>query len=264
MHSFWLFFLKKRQFTWLLMFAMIGAGIYTIYLIPKESSPEVIVPIGIVSTVYPGTSAADMEELVTNKLENNFESLDEVKKITSTSRDGVSVITVEFAASADVDESIDQIKDAVELAKPDLPADAFDPTVTEVNFADQPIHVISISSDLDPVSFTQLGENLEEEFKKVAGVSRVDVSGTRDREVQVVVDSASLANYKLSIGDVVAALQGANLSLPIGTALKEKLKLFLLLKTSPSLHKTASRFLSATLPQSLMVCLEKRPFLAYL
>ena len=217
MHKLWLFFLKKRQFTWLLMVAMIGAGFYAIYLIPKESSPEVIVPIGIVSTVYPGTSAADMEELVTNKLENNFESLDEVKKITSTSRDGVSVITVEFAASADVGESIDQIKDAVELSKPDLPADAFDPTVTEVNFADQPIHVISISSDLDPVSFTKLGENLEEEFKKVAGVSRVDVSGTRDREVQVVVDSASLATYRLSIGEVVAALQGANLSLPIGT-----------------------------------------------
>ena len=217
MHPLWLFFLKKRQFTWLLMTALIAAGFYAIYLIPKESSPEVIVPIGIVSTVYPGTSAADMEELVTNKLENNFESLDEVKKVTSTSRDGVSVITVEFAASADVDKSINQVKDAVELSKPDLPADALDPVVAEVNFADQPIHVISISSDLDPVSFTDLGKNLEEEFKKVSGVSRVDVSGTRDREVQVVVDSASLSTYGLTIGDVVAALQSANLSLPIGT-----------------------------------------------
>ncbi len=199
------------------MVAMIAAGLYALYLIPKESAPEVIVPIGIVSTIYPGASASDMEELVTNKLENNLENLDGVKKVTSTSRDGVSMVTVEFIASADVSESIDKVKDAVDLTKPDLPTDAFDPTVTEVNFADQPIHVLSISSDLDAVSFTQLGEDLETEFKKVPGVARVDVSGTRAREIQVTVDSASLATYGLSIGDVTAALQGANLSLPIGS-----------------------------------------------
>jgi multidrug efflux pump subunit AcrB len=217
MHGLWLFFLRKRQFTWLFMTALLAAGFYSVYLIPKESAPEVIVPIGIVSTVYPGASAADMEELVTNKIENSVESLDGVQKVTSTSRDGVSVITVEFNASADVDASIDLVKDAVDLAKPELPTDANDPMVTEVNFADQPIHVISVSSDLDPVSFTELGRTLDDEFKSVDGVSRVEVSGTRDREIQVTVDSASLATYALTISDVVGALQGANLSLPVGT-----------------------------------------------
>lgn len=219
MHSLWLFFLKKRQFTWLFMAAMIAAGLYAVYLIPKESAPEVIVPIGIVTTAYPGASASDMEELVTNKLESNFESLDDVKKITSTSRDGLSVVTVEFAASADVGESIDQVKDAVDLTKPEIPEGATEPNVTEVNFADQPIHVVSISSELDPVSFTKLGDSLEDEFKQVPGVSRVDVSGTRPREIQVVVDSASLATYSLSLGEVIGALQAANLSLPIGSVL---------------------------------------------
>ena len=84
------------------MGALIVAGFYSVYLIPKESSPEVIVPIGIVTTIYPGASASDMEELVTNKLENNLESLDGVKDISSISRDGVSSITVEFNANADV------------------------------------------------------------------------------------------------------------------------------------------------------------------
>lgn len=217
MHSLWLFFLKKRQFTWLFMVSMVAAGFFAVYIIPKESAPEVIVPIGIVTTVYPGASAADMEELVTNKLESNLESLDGVKKITSSSRDGVSAITVEFNASADVDKSIRKVKDAVDASKSDLPKDALDPRVNEVNFANQPIHVISISSDLDPVSFTKLGDDLVDEFKKVPGVSRVEVSGTRDRQVQVTVDSASLSTYGLSIGDVVGALASANLSLPIGT-----------------------------------------------
>jgi len=217
MHSFWLFFLRKQQFTWLLMVAMIAAGVYAVSVIPKESSPEVIVPIGIVSTVYPGASASDMEELVTNKLESGLESLDNVKKITSQSGDGVSVVTVEFNANADVDKSIQEIKDAVDIAKGDLPTDALDPVVTEVNFADQPIHMISISSDLDPVSFTKLGDDLKDEFKKVSGVSKVVVSGTRDRQIQVTVSSASLSNYNLTINDVVGALASANLSLPIGS-----------------------------------------------
>jgi multidrug efflux pump subunit AcrB len=217
MHGLWLFFLKKRQFTWLLMAALVGAGFYAVSIIPKESAPEVIIPIGIVTTVYPGASAADMEELVTNKLENNLESLDGVKKITSTSRDGVSVITAEFNANADVDKSIQKVKDAVDIGKSELPTDAKEPTVTEVNFADQPIHVISISSDLDPVSFTKLSQDLSDEFKKVQGVSKVQVSGIRDRQVQVTVDSASLSTYGLTIGDVVGALAAANLSLPIGT-----------------------------------------------
>ena len=217
MHSFWLFFLHKRQFTWLLMLSLIAGGLYSVYKIPKESAPEVIIPIGIVSTVYPGASAADMEELVTNKLESNFESLDGVKKITSTSRDGLSVVTVEFNADSDVDKSIQEVKDSLDEVKSELPEDATDPFVSEVNFADQPIHVISISSDLDPVSFTTLGEDLEAEYKSVVGVSKVQVSGTRERQVQVTADSASLANYGLTISDLVAALAGANLSLPIGT-----------------------------------------------
>ncbi|HEY0964395.1 MAG TPA: efflux RND transporter permease subunit, partial [Candidatus Paceibacterota bacterium] len=221
MHPFWLFFLQKRQFTWLLMLALIAAGAYTVYLIPKESAPEVIVPIAIVTTVYPGASAADVEELITNKLESNFENLDNLKQQTSVSRDGISSITVEFNANADVDESVDLVKDAVDLTKPELPSEVDEPRVMELNFANQPIHVLSISSDLDPVSFTQLGEDLQDEFKKVGGVSSVEVSGTRGREIQVVVDSASLATHNLSIGEVVGALASANISVPIGTVLTD-------------------------------------------
>ncbi|MBP9842452.1 MAG: efflux RND transporter permease subunit [Candidatus Pacebacteria bacterium] len=217
MHSLWLFFLRKRQFTWLFMASMIAAGAYSVYLIPKESAPEVIIPIGIVTTVYPGASALDVEELVTNKIENKVESLDGAEDVTSTSRDGISIVTVEFNAYADVNDSIDLVKDAVDIAKNDLPDDANEPQVIEVNFADQPIHMISVSSDLDPTSFTELGQKLEDEFKEVDGVSDVQVSGTRERQIQVTVDSASLSTFGISISDVVGSLQAANLSFPIGT-----------------------------------------------
>jgi multidrug efflux pump subunit AcrB len=219
MLSVWFFLLRKRQFSWLLMASLIGLGIYCVALIPKESAPEVIVPIGIVTTVYPGASAADIEELVTNKLEDDLDNLDDLQNLTSTSRDGVSSITVEFNAKADIDKSIQKLKDAVDAAKSDLPDDANDPIVTEVNFADQPIHVISISSDLPAQEFTKLGDELKTEFEKVHGVSKVDVSGTRDREIQVVLREERLNAYDLSTRDVQQALAGANLSVPVGTVL---------------------------------------------
>ncbi len=217
MHWLWNFFLAKRQFSLLLIVALCAAGAYAVLAIPKESAPEVIVPIGIVSTAFPGASPADVEELVTNKLEDSIANVDGLDRLTSSSREGFSIITAEFDASADIDKSIQDLKDAVDQAKGELPEDATEPSVTEVNFADQPILVISISSDLSPVEFTQLGESLADEFKGVPGVSHVDVTGTRPREVQVLVREDALRAYGLSLSQVSAALQSGNVTLPVGT-----------------------------------------------
>jgi multidrug efflux pump len=221
MHAIWFFFLKKREFSWLFIAALIGIGIVSLIAIPKESSPEVIVPIGIVSTVFPGASALDVEELITNKLEQEIANVDDLDSLTSTSRDGVSVITAEFSASADIDKSIQNLKDAVDAVKGSLPRDAQDPLVSEVNFANQPILIISVSSTLPPVAFTALAESLSDELKGVSGVSDVVIEGARERQVQVVLKERALANYELSVAGVAAALQGANLTLPVGTVVTD-------------------------------------------
>ncbi len=217
MHSIWLFLLHKREFTWLLMATLIGLGTYCAIIIPKESAPEVIVPIGIVTVVYPGTGASDMEELVTNKLEDAIEGVDNLDKLTSSTRDDVTTITAEFNAKADIDKSLQDLRDAVDAAKGELPKDANDPIVTEVNFADQPISIIAVSSDLSPAAFTALSEDLVDEFKSVAQVGDVVVSGTRPRQIQVLVKEEALAAYGLSINDVTAALSRGNLSVPVGS-----------------------------------------------
>lgn len=217
MYSFWNFFLHKRQFTWLLVAALLAAGTYSVIVIPKESSPEVIVPIGIVSVPFPGASASDVEQLVTNKIEDATENLDNVNRITSSSRSGVSIVTVEFNANADVDKSIDELKNAIDTAKSDLPDQANDPIVSKINFADQPIIVLSVSADVLPSQFTSFAKEIERELEDVAGVSRVDVSGVRARETQVVVNPGSLLTYGLSLQDVVSGIAAANATLPIGT-----------------------------------------------
>jgi multidrug efflux pump subunit AcrB len=115
-----------------------------------------------------------------------------------------------------VDKSIQDLKDAVDKAKVKLPTDADEPVVNRINFSDQPILIVSISQDLSPAGLTKLGEDLEKEIKKVKGVSSVDISGTRKREVEVVISKDKIANYGLSVAQVIAAIQTANASAPIG------------------------------------------------
>ncbi len=216
MHNIWFFFLRKQEFSWLVILTLVALGVYALIAIPKEASPEVIVPVGIVTTVYPGASARDIEELITNRLEDAIENVDDIKEITSTSRDGVSSITAEFNASANIDDSIQALKDAIDTAKAELPRDAEDPIVSEVNFADQPIFVISISSDATPSDFTTLSETITDEFKDVLGVSRVDVQGVRPRQVQVVIPPERLTAFGVTLNDVTGALAQSNSGFPVG------------------------------------------------
>lgn len=216
MHSLWLFFLRKRAFTYMTIGALLSVGFYSLVTIPKESAPEVIVPVGIVTTVLRGGSGEDVEKLVTNKLEQEIANVENIDKVTSSSQEGISMITAQFNASADIDKALQDLKDAVDKAKTELPSDAEDPFVTKVNFSEQPILIVSVSQDLSPAGLTRLGDDLEKELKKIPGVSKVDVSGTRKREVQVVVRKDKLAAYGLSLNQVIGAVQGANASLPIG------------------------------------------------
>ncbi len=127
----WEFFIKNNKFAYLFLGALIALGAFTVVSISRESSPEVIIPIGIVSTVLPGAPAADVESLITNELERGLTNLENVKKISSVSKESISNITVEFEADADIDESIQELKDEVDKIKQDLPTEAEEPFISE-------------------------------------------------------------------------------------------------------------------------------------
>lgn len=217
MLAFWKFFIEKRAFSYLLVATLVIAGTYSLVTIPKESAPEVKVPIGIVSTTLRGASAEDTEKLITNKIEDAVYNIDNLDTLTSSSREGLSIVTVQFDASADIDKSINDLKDAVSRAKSELPQEADDPIVTKVSFNDQPILIISVSADVAPSQLVTLGNDLKDQIKTISGVSKVDVSGVRNRETQVVVRKEALDTYGLRLIDVIGALQSANASLPIGS-----------------------------------------------
>ena len=216
MTAFWTFFLRKKSFTILLGVVLTLAGIYAAIGIPKESSPEIQIPVGIVTTVLPGASAEDVERLVTDPIEDRVLGIEGVSKVTSTSGSGVSSVQVEFQASADIDRSIQLLKDEVDKVS-DLPSEAEDPAVSDVNFADQPIFIISIAGDLAPAELTVLGESVSDELERIPGVSSVALSGVREREISVIVREDRLRQYGLSASDVTNAIRASGLAAPLGS-----------------------------------------------
>ncbi len=216
MTSFWNFFIRKHHFTVFLMIVLVAGGLYAVTTIPKEATPDISIPLGVVTTVLPGASSADVERLITDKIESGVLGVERVSKVTSISTEGVSTVSVEFDASADIDSSIQSLKDAVDKVRSELPDEANDPIVSDVNFADQPVLILAVSGSLAPAELTKLGEDLADELKRVSGVSKVTVSGTRERQVQVIVKEERLRQFDLSLSDVTSALRAAGVASPAG------------------------------------------------
>lgn len=217
MYRFWSFFIRNNRFSYLLMVALLGFGVFSVLAIPKESAPEVQIPVGVITTTLPGAPASDIETLITNELERGLiGTVDDVAEITSESRDGVSQITVEFDAGADITESINSLKDEVDTLQPELPSEANESRVSEVDFQDQPIMRVAVAGDVNDRSFTELADDLEAELERIPGVARVELSGVRERAVAILLDQSSLARYELSTTDVVQAIRAANTTLPVG------------------------------------------------
>jgi hydrophobic/amphiphilic exporter-1 (mainly G- bacteria), HAE1 family len=216
MTEFWKFFLKKDNFTILLMLALLLAGVYSVIVIPKEADPAISIPIGIVTTTLPGASASDVEQLITDKLEDGILGLPNISEVTSSSNQGVSTIEVQFTANADVDKSIQSLEQEVDREQSQLPTEAQTPNVTKVDFTNQPIIVASVSGDLAPGEITQLSQEVQSDLERVPGVSSVTLSGVQNREVQVIVSQAALQQYGISISNITTALSAAGLSSPEG------------------------------------------------
>jgi len=213
----WEFFINNRSFSYLVIAALIGLGAYSLASIPKESSPEIQVPIGVVTTVLLGAPAVDIESLVTNEIERELSSsLENVKKLTSTSREGVSTVVVEFYAEADIDKSIRSLRDEIDSLTSQLPGDAERPIVGEVNLVDEPIASIAFSSEKTDLELSILADSLEKELEDIAGVSRVEKIGIREREVSVLVNQANLLRFELTVTDIINQIRIANSVAPVG------------------------------------------------
>ena len=214
----WLnFFVVNFRVVILLIMLLTGLGIYAFTALPRESNPEVKIPIAIVMTLYPGASPADIEELISKKIETGIAGVKNVDKITSQSSNSISMITVEFDAKADLNDSIRSLRDAVSNVKTKLPEDANEPIVKEISMDDSPIMVLSLSGPYDGFVLREAGDTIKDEIEKIPGVREVSISGGDEREFSVEYDPQKLALYNLSAIQANQKIQGANLAIPAGT-----------------------------------------------
>lgn len=216
MHGLWYFFLERRAFTVLTMVSLTLLGVYALVKMPKEANPEVTIPSAIVSVALPGATASDVERLIVDKLEPTVRNVSGVDTVTSNARESFATITVEFNQGVDLDAAVQDVRNAVDREKGELPSDATDPVVVKIDTSDQPILVVAISSELPPETLTTLGEDLEDQLSAIDGVSKVQVSGVRDREVSIIVRKEALQEYDISLQQIMGALRSANASAPAG------------------------------------------------
>jgi len=211
------FSIKNRISVLILVLLIITFGILSYVNIPKEAQPDVTIPTILVITVYPGVSPSDMESLVTRPLEDELSNISSIDQMTSTSMEGYSNITLEFTSDTNMDEALQQVRESVDLAVPDLPEDVEDPTVQEINLSDFPIMQVNISGEYGLERLKDIAEDLQDQLESIPEVLEVNLSGGLEREVKVNIDLPTLKYYDLSFGDVIAAIQAENVTIPGGT-----------------------------------------------
>ncbi len=217
------FFVNKFSAVSVLSLLIVFVGITAYNSLPRESAPEVKVPLIFITTNYPGVSAKDMESLVTEEIEGLLDGVEDATKITSTTRQGVSAITVEFSPNTDVEVARRRVRERVDIAKADLPVDANEPIVQELNFSRQPILILNLSNPAGLEILTPTADFLEEAIKRIPGVLDVNVSGELEQEMAIELDPVKLNHYGFSIDDVVKAINNENITIPGGMLLNKAL-----------------------------------------
>jgi multidrug efflux pump subunit AcrB len=193
------------------------AGTYSYVTLPREASPDIKIPVVLISTPYPGVSPKDVESLITIPLENELAGLQDVKEMTSTSAEGVSIVAIEFEPDVVIEDALQRVRDRVSQAEPDMPDDAEDTSIREIAFSDIPILIVTIAGDVDEDVLKRIGEDLQEEVARIPGVLEANVSGGLERQVRVEIDPLRLAHYGLSLDDVTGAISNENVNIPGGT-----------------------------------------------
>ncbi|AZA89680.1 Multidrug transporter MdtC [Chryseobacterium nakagawai] len=210
----------KRPSLVIVLFTILTlGGILSYTLMGYELIPKFETNMVTISTVYPGASPAEVETSVTRKIEDAVGSLENVKKVESSSYESLSVIMVQLNNGADVDFALNDAQRKVNAILGDLPDDVKAPSLNKFSLDDLPIITMSISSDKlnSKDLYDLLDKKIEPIFSRVNGVAQVDLVGGQEREIQVNLDEKKLQGYGLSIGDVQQAILSSNLDFPTGS-----------------------------------------------
>jgi multidrug efflux pump len=208
-------------------------GLIKFTSMPKEQFPDIVVPTISVTTVYAGNSPKDIENLVTRPIEKQLKGISgaKVNKIQSTSQADYSLIIVEFDTDVKTDVAKQKVKDAIDKAKSDLPNDlTSQPNAQEFAFSEMPILFVNISGDYDGMKLKQYADKMQDKFEELTEVTRAEIVGAPEREIQINVDPYKMTAAKVSFMDIENAISRENHDITGGMIEVGKMKRTLMVK----------------------------------
>lgn len=207
---------NKKIVLFLVILVIIG-GFYSYYIVPKQESPDVSSPAAMITTIYPGASPADIETLVTKKIEDKVEEIDGYDYAESYSKNSASIVIVYLNNDADKDKAWRDLRDKINDLKPQLP-DGCQASTINTNLTETAGMILSISGK--NYSYEQLGnyaDDIKKSLNNVNGISRFDVDGKQDKQVKIDVDWTEINKYGISLVDLCNVLKAQNINIPSGS-----------------------------------------------
>jgi multidrug efflux pump subunit AcrB len=188
-------------------------GVIKFNTMPKEQFPDIVVPTISIATVYVGNSPKDIENLVTRPIEKQLKGISGAKviKIQSTSQTDYSLIVIEFDTDVKTEIAKQKVKDAIDKAKTELPNDlTSQPDVQEFAFSEMPIMFVNVSGDYDGIKLKQYADKMQDRFEELSEITRAEIVGAPEREIQINVDPYKMAAARISFMDIENAVSREN------------------------------------------------------
>lgn len=192
-----------------LLLLLVG-GVYAYLTIPKESFPDVNIPIIYTVVTLEGIAPEDAVDLLVRPLETELRTIEGVEELTANAFQGGASVIMEFDAGFNADKALDDVREAVDRAKPELPVDAEEPTVQEVNFSLFPVLVVTLAGDVPERSLVRIAQSLRDDIEGIGSVLEARIAGDREQLVEVIVDPLLIRSYGLNAGDIITLFQRSN------------------------------------------------------
>ncbi len=208
-------------------------GLMRFNSMPKEQFPDIVVPTISIATVYVGNSPKDIENLVTRPIEKELKGISgaKVNKIQSTSQADYSLIIVEFDTDVKTDLARQKVKDAIDKARADLPTDlTSEPDVQEFAFSEMPIMFVNVSGDYEGIKLKEYADKMQDRFEELSEITRAEIVGAPEREIQVNVDPYKMAVSRISFTDIENAIARENMDITGGLIETGNMKRTLMVK----------------------------------
>ncbi|MBN1829240.1 MAG: efflux RND transporter permease subunit [Deltaproteobacteria bacterium] len=210
--------LRRQSTVVALLIFIVIVGIYSYNKLPRESFPDITIPYIFVTTTYEGVAPSDVEKLITIPLERKLKGLSDVEEIRSTSEEGLSTVAIKFLPKVNIDDALQKVRDKVDQAKGDLPAELQDdPVITEVNFSEFPVIRIVLSGPFSLKRLKTFADELSDRIESVQGVLDAVLTGGLEREIHVEFDLDRIAAYNVPFSGMIAAVERGNVNMPSGS-----------------------------------------------